>query len=50
MRMTGFAWKLTGAAALAFGIVGGTAAFGAEVSDATVAFLMPDQEIGRAHV
>jgi D-xylose transport system substrate-binding protein len=41
--MTGFAWKLTGAAALAFGIVGGTAAFAAEVSDATVAFLMPDQ-------
>src|SRR3954462_9154086 len=43
MRMTGFAWKVTGAAALTFGIVGGTAVYAAEVSDATVAFLMPDQ-------
>src|SRR6185295_14176102 len=40
--MTEFARKLTGAA-LALGLFGGTAASAAEVSNATVAFLMPDQ-------
>ena len=41
--MTRSAWKSTGAAALALSLLSGTAAFAAEVTDATVAFLMPDQ-------
>ncbi|MBA1143344.1 ABC transporter substrate-binding protein [Mesorhizobium neociceri] len=41
--MTRFAWKSAGAAALALSLLGGTAAFAAPVTDATVAFLMPDQ-------
>jgi D-xylose transport system substrate-binding protein len=43
--MTKFAWKLTGAAALAVCLLSGTSAFAqsAKVTDATVAFLMPDQ-------
>jgi D-xylose transport system substrate-binding protein len=43
--MTSFACKLTGAAALALGLLTGTSAFAqsAKVTDATVAFLMPDQ-------
>jgi D-xylose transport system substrate-binding protein len=39
--MTRFA--STGAIALSLSLLGGTAAFAAEVTDATVAFLMPDQ-------
>ena len=41
--MTRFAWKSAGAAALALSLLSGTAAFAAPVTDATVAFLMPDQ-------
>ncbi|WP_047458677.1 sugar ABC transporter substrate-binding protein [Rhizobium rhizogenes] len=43
--MTKFAWKLTGAAVLAAGLLSGASAFAqtAKVTDATVAFLMPDQ-------
>ena len=41
--MTVVAWKSTGVAALALGLLAGTAASAATVSDATVAFLMPDQ-------
>ncbi|QPC95549.1 sugar ABC transporter substrate-binding protein [Mesorhizobium sp. INR15] len=41
--MTRFVWKSTGAAALALCLLSGTAAFAAPVTDATVAFLMPDQ-------
>jgi D-xylose transport system substrate-binding protein len=41
--MTRFALKSTGAAAFALSLLAGTAAFAAEVSNATVAFLMPDQ-------
>jgi D-xylose transport system substrate-binding protein len=41
--MTRFALKSTGAATLALSLLAGTAAFAAEVSNATVAFLMPDQ-------
>ncbi|MER9686500.1 sugar ABC transporter substrate-binding protein [Mesorhizobium sp. M0139] len=41
--MTRFAWKSTGAIALTLSLLGGTAAFAAPVTDATVAFLMPDQ-------
>src|SRR3954467_15496073 len=41
--MTRFAWKSTGAIALTVSLLGGTAAFAAPVTDATVAFLMPDQ-------
>ncbi|MDQ3557952.1 MAG: sugar ABC transporter substrate-binding protein [Pseudomonadota bacterium] len=40
--MTKLLWKSTGAA-LALGLLSGTAAFAAEVTDTTVAFLMPDQ-------
>ena len=40
--MTTFAWKSTGAAALALSLLAGTA-HAAPVTDATVAFLMPDQ-------
>ena len=40
--MTKFTWKLGSAAALALGLFSGTAASAAEVSNATVAFLMPD--------
>src|SRR4051812_35095767 len=35
--------RSTGVATLVLGLLGGTAAFAAEVSNATVAFLMPDQ-------
>ena len=41
--MTVFPWKSIGAAALALCLLGGTAALAAAVSDAKVAFLMPDQ-------
>lgn len=41
--MTVVAWKSTGAATLALCLLGGTAAFAATVTDAKVAFLMPDQ-------
>ena len=41
--MTGVACKSTGAAALALCLLGGTAALAAPVTDAKVAFLMPDQ-------
>lgn len=41
--MTKFILKSTGAATLALSLLSGTAAFAAEVSNATVAFLMPDQ-------
>ncbi len=43
--MTTFSWKSVGLAALAFSALSGTIAFAqtAKVSDATVAFLMPDQ-------
>ena len=41
--MTRFALKSTAAATLALSLLAGTAAFAAEVSNATVAFLMPDQ-------
>ncbi|ESZ35985.1 MULTISPECIES: sugar ABC transporter substrate-binding protein [unclassified Mesorhizobium] len=41
--MTRFAWKSAGAAALALSLLSGTAALAAPVTDATVAFLMPDQ-------
>ena len=47
--MTRFAWKSpissrsTGAIALAVSLLGAAAAFAAPVTDATVAFLMPDQ-------
>lgn len=41
--MTRFAWKSAGAAALTLSLLSGTAAFAAPVTDATVAFLMPDQ-------
>ncbi|MES0019821.1 sugar ABC transporter substrate-binding protein [Mesorhizobium sp. M0036] len=41
--MTRFAWESTGAIALTVSLLGGTAAFAAPVTDATVAFLMPDQ-------
>ncbi|BCP52123.1 ABC transporter substrate-binding protein [Kaistia sp. 32K] len=43
--MTKFAWKRAGALALAAGLLSGAATFAqaAEVTDATVAFLMPDQ-------
>jgi len=40
--MTQIIWKLTGAA-IVLGLLSGTAAFAGEVTDATVAFLMPDQ-------
>ncbi len=40
--MTKLFWRSTGAA-LALGLLSGTAAFAAEVTDTTVAFLMPDQ-------
>jgi D-xylose transport system substrate-binding protein len=40
--MTKFTWTLTGAVALAAGLLGSTAAF-AQADGATVAFLMPDQ-------
>jgi D-xylose transport system substrate-binding protein len=47
--MTEFAWKLAGAAALAVGLLSSTSAFAqsAKVTDATVAFLMPDQSSTR---
>lgn len=41
--MTRFAWKSAGAAALTLSLLSGTSAFAAPVTDATVAFLMPDQ-------
>jgi D-xylose transport system substrate-binding protein len=41
--MTKFAWKTTSAAALALSLLGGTAAFAQDISNSTVAFLMPDQ-------
>jgi D-xylose transport system substrate-binding protein len=41
--MTEFAKRFTGAAALALGLLSGAGAPAAEVSDVTVAFLMPDQ-------
>lgn len=41
--MTKLAWKSTGAATLALTLLTGTAAFAQDVTDATVAFLMPDQ-------
>lgn len=42
--MTSFAWKRTGVAALAFALLGSTAAFAqADIANSTVAFLMPDQ-------
>jgi D-xylose transport system substrate-binding protein len=43
--MTKFAWKSTSATLLAFSLLGGTAAFAqtADISNSTVAFLMPDQ-------
>ncbi|SCW79668.1 D-xylose transport system substrate-binding protein [Rhizobium mongolense subsp. loessense] len=47
--MTQFAWKLAGAAALAVALLSGTSALAqsAKVTDATVAFLMPDQSSTR---
>lgn len=46
--MTQFAWKVAGAAALALGLFGSTSAFAqSKVTDATVAFLMPDQSSTR---
>src|SRR5215212_4604628 len=41
--MTKFARTSTGMAMLALSLLGGTAAYAADVSNATVAFLMPDQ-------
>lgn len=41
--MTAVAWTSTGAATLALCLLGGTAAFAATVTDAKIAFLMPDQ-------
>lgn len=41
--MTAVAWTSTGAATLALYLLGGTAAFAATVTDAKIAFLMPDQ-------
>jgi D-xylose transport system substrate-binding protein len=46
--MTHFSWKLAGAALLAAGLLSGTSAFAqSKVTDATVAFLMPDQSSTR---
>ncbi len=47
--MTQFALKLASAATLAIGLLSGTSAFAqsAKVTDATVAFLMPDQSSTR---
>lgn len=47
--MTHVALKIAGAAALAAGLLAGTSAFAqsAKVTDATVAFLMPDQSSTR---
>src|SRR3954468_19480868 len=41
--MTKFARTSTGMAMLALSLLGGTAAYAADISNSTVAFLMPDQ-------
>ncbi len=41
--MTLFTWKTAGAAAFAACLLGGTASFAADVTNAKIAFLMPDQ-------